>query len=883
MRVVRFRPVIVGAGVFLTMLALLMSGCTAVEADKYTASNFGAGIGLFQFGEVKTDPDASSRSLSDWNDEASPLATFIVTNTNDSGAGSLRQAMLSANGSAGLDMITFNIPGGGVKTISPTSGGLPGITSPVIIDGYTQPGASANTLANGNNAVLLIEISGNLLPPQNQGLLITAGGSTVRGLVINRFDNAGQNGGFGIWLDTNDSNVIEGNFIGTDPTGTLDRGNGNDGIFIFNNSQFNTIGGTTPAARNLISGNDRIGILIFGSNVSNNFVQGNFIGTNAAGTGPLDNSHQGIEVGNSPNNTIGGTVLGARNVVSSNGSVSADSDGINIYGATATGNLVQGNFVGTNVTGTAALGNATEGVSVGQGASNNTIGGTAPGARNIISGNLRSGVSLYNGATLNKVEGNFIGTDINGAAALGNGGVGITVNSGSTNNSIGGTVSSARNVISSNGSVNNDDDGININGAGTTGNIVQGNFIGTNAAGTQSLPNATEGLSIGENASNNLVGGTKPGTGNLISGNTGGDGVAIYDGGSSNRVEGNFIGTNFNGTSRLGNGENGVSIGTNCTNNVIGGTSSAARNIISGNGDQGLVFYSNANSNRVEGNFIGIDISGTTSLGNNSDGVLFVDSASSNTIGGTADGASNVIAFNGNGGVVAVAGTGNRILGNSIFGNVDLGIDLGSFGVTPNDAGDPDPGPNNLQNFPVLTSAVSAGGSTTVAGTLNSTASTTFRVEFFSNSACDSSGNGEGQTLLGSTAATTVGNSASINIALPIAAPVGHFVTATATDAANNTSEFSQCLIVTASPGVQVSGRVTTPTGLGLRNAVVALTDSQGVRRTATTSSFGNYTFENVRSGENYIIGVSSKRYRFAARTMLVNGSLSNVDFIGLE
>ncbi len=179
--------------------------------------------------------------------------TFPVTNTNDSGAGSLRQAILDANANAGPDVIAFNIPGSGVHTIAPLTG-LPTITDSVVIDGYTQPGASPNTDPNGFNGTLLIELDGENAGPSS-GLHVVAGNSTVRGLVVNRFILSGANDpeGNGIFLESLGGNHIEGNFFGTDPSGTLARPNTNAGIFV--RSPNNTIGGASPGARNVFSGN----------------------------------------------------------------------------------------------------------------------------------------------------------------------------------------------------------------------------------------------------------------------------------------------------------------------------------------------------------------------------------------------------------------------------------------------------------------------------------------------------------------------------------------------------------------------------------------------------------------------------------------------------
>src|SRR5438270_5495227 len=193
--------------------------------------------------------------------------TFTVTNTNDSGAGSLRQAILDANANPGTDTIAFNISGSGIHTITPASL-LPTITDSVIIDGYTQPGSSPNTLQNSDNAVLLIELNGSAVPLGPcaafcGGLTITAGNSMVRGLVVNRFTGNFQD--YAIVLQGSGGNVIEGNFIGTNPTGVAAAANGvTRGIAVFSSSN-NTIGGATPSARNVISGNNQSGINISGN------------------------------------------------------------------------------------------------------------------------------------------------------------------------------------------------------------------------------------------------------------------------------------------------------------------------------------------------------------------------------------------------------------------------------------------------------------------------------------------------------------------------------------------------------------------------------------------------------------------------------------------
>jgi hypothetical protein len=235
---------------------------------------------------------------------------------------------------------------------------------------------------------------------------------------------------------------------------------------------------------------------------------------------------------------------------------------------------------------------------------------------------------------------------------------------------------------------------------------------------------------------------------------------------------------------------------------VIGGTIPGARNIISGNTvgiEMGSGTTALVGSNVVQGNYIGLNQGGTGPLPNSSDG-LRIDNLSSNgvannVIGGTAAGAGNVISFNGGRGVFVSSGTGNAIRGNSIAANGGLGIDLAPAGLTPNDQGDADTGANNKQNFPVLTSLTPAASPTTIGGALNSTPSTVFRIDFYANPSCDPSGNGEGAQFLDSTTVTTAGDgNAAINFVLGSALPAGTLVTATATDPAGNTSEFSPCV-----------------------------------------------------------------------------------------
>jgi hypothetical protein len=365
--------------------------------------------------------------------DSSPLAVvttasasiFVVTSVGDSGAGSLRQAILDANAHPGTDTIVFNIPGSGLHTITPSTA-LPTISDPVTIDGSSQPGFTGSPI---------IELNGSQAGVGVDGLRIIAGSSVVSALVINRFSSDG------LELSNQGGNVVEGCFIGTDATGTVDLGNAFHGLNVASSN--NRIGSTAAAARNVISGNDNSGILIT-AGTTGNLVQGNFIGTDAAGASAIGNGNGVVTEGqsaNSSSHTIGGTAPGARNVISGN-----NGRGISL-GGTVSGNLVQGNFIGTDVTGNTAVGNLSDGVLINFGSANNTIGGTTPAARNVISGNGGNGVrSDYHP---NTVQGTFIGTQGDGVSPLGNGLNGVLINFG--DNAIGGSASGAGNTIAFNG------------------------------------------------------------------------------------------------------------------------------------------------------------------------------------------------------------------------------------------------------------------------------------------------------------------------------------------------------------------------------------------------------------------------------------------------
>jgi len=721
-------------------------------------------------------------------------------------AGNVVQGNLIGTNAAGYASVGNSTQGIEIYGASATIGGA-GAAGNLISGnggaGVEILGSAATNVSVRSNAIGTNVFGTSAIPNGGPGvIIINAPGNLVSGNEI-----AG-NTESGVWVSESSpglapSNVIIGNTIGTSGTGPAIPNF--SGVLIAANNT--TVGGTAAGEGNVISGNTRAGITLDATGTK---VLGNVIGTTGDGSQALPNG-AGIDVSVGPN-TIGGTTgttpggacTGACNVVSGN-------SGAGVWlksGATQV--TVSGNLIGLDGLGTTAIPNGT-GIDV-QGSSN-IIGGTAVGSGNVISGNSGTGV-LIDGSppnplpTLNLVQGNRIGTTPGGTAALGNSqGVAIF---GATKNTIGGTAGTtpggactgACNVIS--GNMNR---GIEISNPDTVGNVISGNFVGTDATGTTitALGNGGNGggpgIRIETSALATVIGGTTSSARNVISGSSG-EGIDI-EGALKTKVLGNYIGTDTKGNVDLGNGEvlatkePGITVfGGSAT--VIGGKG-GARNLISGNGEAGVLIDGAAKSTKVQGNLLGTTANGSTSLGNGGDGVKIANGFKS-MIGGTTVGLGNTIAFNAGAGVSVILGTGNAIRQNSIRSNVGLGIDLAPVGVNPNDTKDPDLGPNLRQNYPVITSASSSGGSTVISGTFNSTVNTTnFILEFFSSPTCDAFGFGEGKTFLGLLAAvaTDVNGNASWTVTLPVTLAPGSVITATATDFKANSSEFSACRVST--------------------------------------------------------------------------------------
>jgi trimeric autotransporter adhesin len=745
------------------------------------------------------------------------LSAFTVSNLNDQGAGSLRQAILNADSSRGADVINFDVAG----TITLASA-LPTITGNVNIDGTTAPGFAGTPV---------VEVNFN-----NFGGLqfnVAAKGSALRSLAL--VDASGN----GVTLTSVQDMLIVGNFIGLSPDGVTAAGNGGDGIELVN-SRGNTIGGESAEDRNVISANAQQGILVSGS--STNVITNNYIGTDVTGTVALGNAGNGILVtGSSAGNLIGGEATGGNdptnnvfvrppegNLISGN-----DANGVLITGG-ATGNQLSGNFIGTAASGNAALGNQLDGVAIVQANHNSLIGCTIKDDPfvfyNVVSGNGENGlvVDNSNGTT---IQANFFGMGANNNTAVGNALNGVLVEGTSTQTVMGGPIplgnvdaangqngivvqnsasfftsyntfcglaafsddpsfgngadgmlltSTGGNIlIRTNVITENGHDGIEIGGA-AQGIRVAGNIIGLNTQGLIAMGNADNGVEVDGTAHNDIIGGPQP-TFNVIAQNTissnGSNGVAIDGHAHGITVNNSFIGTDLFGREQRGNGGDGVYLGSGTSGTTIGSPAASLLTVISNNQGSG-VDMQGTTGNTVVGSLIGTNANGTLPMGNAGDGILVANS-SHNTIGGVAAangrGAANVIAFNDLDGVFIQSGIDNGIHENSITGNGSLGIQLAT-------------GANLNQAAPVLTSVQASFLSIQVSGTLTSQPLTVYTVEFFANDASGPSG----RLFLGSVSVKTNVAGVATFTFKHFRPPAGDtFITATATDPHNNTSEFS--------------------------------------------------------------------------------------------
>ena len=624
-----------------------------------------------------------------WGGNEHGEVLILDTHYSMTGQGSLRQFIHNSNALVGVQSSLFAIPtsdsgynlsGNGEFTIVVAADGLPYLLDQTILDATTQSGYSGDPI---------IELDGSLTPASSgiNGISLRTSNSVVRGFIVHSFADEGieidGSTGFG------DNNVIQNNWVGINASGNI-AANAEHNVMISVDATGNLIGGANANDGNVIGGsNSGFSGVVIRHNSDNNRVQGNWIGVRQDGTLIGNGDHGVLITTSSDNNQIGGALVEERNIIAGNSVHGVYVDGTTdaTYTTIVTGTLIQGNWIGT------------------------------------------------------------VGT---GSVGVGNGNTGIYIRS-ARNTNIGGTGTNEGNVIT-----NNANEGITITGTNATGSIIQGNIIGLDPDGSTGGGNADVGIALLSGADNTTIGGTAPGARNVISNNF--EGIEI-----------------------------------------------------------------NSNNNVVQGNYIGTDISGTLDRGNRSDdGVEIQNSSNGNLIGGTESGAGNLIAFNALDGVRIASGTGNSVLGNVIHSNGTLGIDIATNGATANDSNDGDSGANNVQNFPLITSAVVSGTDLTLSGSLDTDgASTQYRLEFFGipSGSEDATGFGQGNVYLGFTNVTTDGSGdvTFSNVVLSgVTLVSGDSVTATATritdagqigidDAAafSDTSEFAANVTVTP-PAISV-------------------------------------------------------------------------------
>jgi len=601
-------------------------------------------------------------------------------------------------------------------TLSATNNTIGGTTSGDrnLISGNISLGIYTNS-SGGNNVygnVIGLQTDGATVVasnPQTTGIYIDGspsnviGGNTVTDVDYRNIISGNTTYGIYITGASSVTNLIKGNYIGLQSDGATIVASCTQeyGIYITNSAASNTIGGTTSGDGNVISGQSdgaiglAYGVYINSTAVAGNAIYGNIIGAQANGTTKVASTLQGYGVflQNSRNNTIGGSTSGHRNIISGN-----DAAGVYINGASSTGNTVKGNYLGIDINGTTFItGNSQNyGVNIYDNATSNTIGGTAAGEGNVISGNVTAGIRIESNAGANTILGNIIGPQANGTSNVTNNaqGDGVMIHS-SPNNVIGGATSSARNIISANTFV-----GVDILGASATGNLVKGNYIGLDINGTTFIANSSQdyGVYFSSSAGGNTVGGTAAGEGNLISGNVW-VGVALETSSvTGNTLYGNIIGPQVDGTTYVSTNQQYYGIyGNDSRNNLIGGSAAGAKNVISGNENFGVYFYgASSTGNSIKGNYIGTDINGTSIISSSSqDYGVYLAIAASNTIGGSAAGEGNVISGNTNSGIYSISTgvAGNTIMGNFIGPQVDGETEMASnaqvYGIQLNDS------PNN--------------------------------------------------------------------------------------------------------------------------------------------------------------------------------------------
>ena len=623
----------------------------------------------------------------------------------------------------------------------------------------------------------------------------------------------------GVVLGGSDHQVLS-NTIGLNAQGNAAVPNGSSGIRVIE-MNWAVIG--QPGMGNLISGNLGSGISV-DANSEGLGIRGNVIGLDTTGTVALGNVGSGLLLSGF-DVLVGGDTADARNVISANGQagITIQSDQTNI----------RGNYIGTDITGTLGLGNAQSGIRVLSGDSVD-IGGLVEGQGNLVSGNGNNGITFEIHTAGVKIQQNRIGTNAAGTAAIPNAWNGLSMKG--NDHQIGGVEPLAGNLIS--GNVLN---GLVVSGSGF---VIAGNRIGTNQSGFNPLGNGGYGVRI-FGGRDGVLGGELRDHGNLISGN--GRGVSLEQGTQSVSLLNNNIGLNLSEKIVLGNGASGIHVFAN--ENVIGAVDQG--NVIVGHLSHGIELDQGAQFNLVQGNWIGTNRDLQSGMGNGDAGVQ-INRGDNNLIGGLLPGEGNVIADNRLPAVRSGQGNGNEISGNSFFDNGFAGIDIGDFLVRPNDPLDPDEVGNRKQNFPLLFSASISADSLEVEVRLQNEPNTQYRVEFFNNAECDASGFGEGRTFIGHRNLTTDELGEAVAFYTFNQVTLLPFLTATVTDGEGNTSEFSPCLKISGDSAGQIQffqDPVLAYEGV-LPTARVIVTRSHGF--TGTVSAEFTVSDDTALAGQDY-------------------------------
>jgi len=712
------------------------------------------------------DYDSKTGAFSNWASFDYPNAVNFVTHFE--GISSVEKGVYTLSADSAQAGTTNPVQGSWVTVRRNTDGSFgPGVWVNLNVTGYDP-----TTYISSSNSVYGNQVVGVVIGPST---FVPFQATVNIGFQLSNVISG--NGGNGIGLYGANGNQIAMNYIGTDVTGTVDLGNAANGILMTNGAANNLVGGEAtggndptsgvfvrPPLGNLISGNDAYGVLINGGATLNQ-LSGNFIGTTASGTAALGNSLDGVAIVSANNNSLIGCTFQEDpfvfyNVVSGNGG-----NGLRIDDSNNT--TVQANFFGLGADNSTPTGNALDGMLI-QGTSANTqVGGVIP-LGNVDDANGRNGLEIADTASGTVSFNTFCGLPAFIVTAVGNHLDGVLITSTGGNNLIRTCVISG-----------NYGNGVHIGGNATGVQIAQV-IIGMDTNGEVALTNGANGILIDGNAHNNSIGGFQPSVipQSTISAN-GANGIAIVGNTYGNQVFHSFIGTNLLGVAAFGNAGAGIFIGGNSQNNTIGGTGQFDQNVISGNLGGGIQLSGTSHGAQVIGNVIGADRTGQTALPNHGNGIWIV--SSNNLIGGTAANTGNVIAFNTQSGVLVDTGTGNGILGNSVFSNVSPGIDLVNDG-------------NLDQPAPVLTGAFSPTSTTVqVTGVITAAANTTYSIEIFASPS--STPAGQGKTFLGSVSVTTAANGFipfAFSGSLPTNA--GTVITATAIDPNSNTSIFSAAI-----------------------------------------------------------------------------------------